>query len=196
MKKRNPWISIADLLSSVVLVLLLMFTLAAIAPKYTQDAQRHKIMEQISSALADYEKIGQLKVNQNEGILEFTSVTFPPGSAQLGADTVPLVKDIAVRLRQYMTEHPHMEVLIEGHTDPAAVTNVVNSGGYYENNIQLSTLRASNVRSALLGQMGNEYAKRIGVAGYGDTRLKNTQDPLSAENRRIEIRLLWNGQEK
>lgn len=56
MKRRNPWISISDLLSSVVLILLLMFTLAAIAPKYSQDAQREKVMNQISSALMSYEQ--------------------------------------------------------------------------------------------------------------------------------------------
>lgn len=194
MKKRNPWISIADLLSSVVLVLLLMFTLAAIAPKYTQEAQKHKIMTQISVALEDYENSGQIKVNQNEGTLEFTEVTFPVGSAQLDENTDQLIKDIANKLVEYMNEYPRMEVLIEGHTDPSVVNNVVNSGGYYENNIQLSTLRASNVRSALLNYMGGEYAKRIGVAGYGDTRLKNTVNPMSSENRRIEIRMIWNGQ--
>ncbi len=193
MKRRNPWISISDLLSSVVLILLLMFTLAAIAPKYSQDAQREKVMNQISSALMSYEQKGQLKVNQSEGILEFTSVTFPLGSAELDANTDQLVKDIADKLIEYMEEYPRMEVLIEGHTDPSVVSNVVNDGGYYENNIQLSTLRAANVRASLLNYMGNEYARRIGVAGYGDTRLKNTVNPLSAENRRIEIRMLWNG---
>lgn len=193
MKRRNPWISISDLLSSVVLILLLMFTLAAIAPKYSQDAQREKVMNQISSALMSYEQKGQLKVNQSEGILEFTSVTFPLGSAELDANTDQLVKDIADKLIEYMEEYPRMEVLIEGHTDPSVVSNVVNYGGYYENNIQLSTLRAANVRASLLNYMGNEYARRIGVAGYGDTRLKNTVNPLSAENRRIEIRMLWNG---
>ena len=98
MKRRNPWISISDLLSSVVLILLLMFTLAAIAPKYSQDAQREKVMNQISSALMSYEQKGQLKVNQSEGILEFTSVTFPLGSAELDANTDQLVKDIADKL--------------------------------------------------------------------------------------------------
>ena len=64
----------------------------------------------------------------------------------------------------------------------------------FEDNIQLSTLRAANVRKELLASMGKEYANRIGVAGYGDTRLKNTEQPVSPDNRRIEIRLLWKGQ--
>ena len=172
-----------------------MFVLSAIAPKYTQEAQRHMMMEQIDEALVDYKEKGQVNVNQEEGILEFTAVTFDTGSAELGVGTAPLVKDLAARLQQYMNEHPRLEILIEGHTDPSSVKGVVNDGGYFENNIQLSTLRAANVRGALLKQMGNEYAKRIGVAGYGETRLKNISNPMSAENRRIEIRLLWNGKD-
>lgn len=194
-KQRNPWISIADLLSSVVLVLLLMFVLSAVAPRYTQEALRHSMMEQIEAALVDYKEKGQVNVDQDKGVLEFTAVTFASGSAELDQGTAPLIKDLAGRLKHYMQEHTRMEVLIEGHTDPSSVKGVVNEGGYYENNIQLSTLRAANVRGALLNQMGNEYANRIGVAGYGETRLKNTREPMSAENRRIEIRLLWNGQE-
>ena len=193
--KRNPWIGIADLLSSVVLVLLLLFIMASIGPKYTKEAQRQDMMQQINTALNDYESKGQIRVHRDKGILEFTSVTFPSGSAQLNENTEPMIKDLAFRLKQYMTEHSSMEILIEGHTDPDVVSEVVNRGGYFADNIQLSTLRAANVRSALLNYLGKEYANRIGVAGYGDTRLKNAADPLSAENRRIEIRILWNGQE-
>lgn len=194
--KRNPWISIADLLSSVVLVVLLLFVMAAIAPKYTQELARNRIMSKFDSDLNKYESSGQLKVRIDESILEFTAVTFDQGSASLSGKTNNLVKDIAVKLKDYMQEHPKMEILIEGHTDPATVKSVSNVGGYYADNIQLSSLRAANVRKALLNHMGNDYAKRIGVAGYGETRLKNTKDKYSAENRRIEIRILWDGNEK
>jgi len=191
--KRNPWISIADLLSSVVLVVLLLFVMAAICPKYTQELARNRIMSKFDSDLGKYESSGQLKVRVDESILEFTSVTFKQGSASLNAKTANLVKDIAVKLKDYMLEHPKMEILIEGHTDPAIVKSVSNVGGYFADNIQLSSLRAANVRKALLQHMGNDFAKRMGVAGYGETRLKDTKNKYSAENRRIEIRILWEG---
>lgn len=194
--KRNPWISIADLLSSVVLVVLLLFVMSVVGPKYSIEMQRNKIMSQFNTELTDYEMKGQLRVYVDKSILEFTSVTFEQGSARLNANTNALVKDIAVKLEQYMKEHPAMEILIEGHTDPAKVISVSNVGGYYANNIQLSSLRAANVRESLLNVMGKGFAKRIGVAGYGDTRLKNTKDKYSAENRRIEIRILWDGKEE
>ena len=192
--KRNPWISITDLFSSVVLVVLLLFVMAAIVPKFTQEAQRREMMEKIESALTVYEEQGQVKVHSETGMLEFTSVTFDSGSAELTPETKLLVKDLSANLTGYMAENPMMELLIEGHTDPAMIHTVVNRGGYFADNIQLSTLRAANVRRELLVSMGKEYANRIGVAGYGDTRLKNIEQPLSAENRRIEIRILWKGQ--
>ena len=193
MKKRNPWVSISDLLSSVVLVLLLLFVMASIIPKYTQEAQRQQMMNQIDQALKDYKNQGLLKINIDTGVLEFTSVTFSSGSAVLNPETTKIIKELAEKLELYMDTNDTMEILIEGHTDPAVVSAVRNEGGYFSNNIQLSTLRAANAREALLQYMGTQYSKRIGVAGYGETRLRNTKDPLSAENRRIELRILWNG---
>lgn len=194
MRRNNPWISISDLLSSVVLILLLMFILASVLPQYTQEAQKREMMSRIEAALKEYEERGQVQIHLETGILEFTSVTFPSGSAELTPLAANAVKDFSSQLKIYMTENPKMEVLVEGHTDPAIVSAVRNKGGYFENNVQLSTLRAANVRSALLQNIGQEFAQRIGVAGYGETRLKNTENPLSEENRRIEIRILWNGQ--
>lgn len=195
MKKRNIWVSIADLLSSVVLILLLMFILASVLPQYTQEAQKREMMTQIEHALKSYEESGQVRVHISTGMLEFTSVTFPSGSAELSPAVISVINEFAAQLKNYMIENPKMEVLIEGHTDPSAVESLGKKGGYFANNVQLSTLRAANVREVLLKIIGNEYAKRIGVAGYGETRLKNTENPLSEENRRIEIRILWNGQD-
>ena len=195
MRRNNPWISISDLLSSVVLILLLMFVLASVLPQYSQEAQKQEMMSKIEAALKEYEERGQVKIHLETGILEFTSVTFPSGSAVLTTAAADAVKDFSSQLKIYMTENPKMEVLVEGHTDPAIVSEVRNQGGYFENNVQLSTLRAANVRSVLLQNVGQEFAQRIGVAGYGETRLKNKENPLSEENRRIEIRILWNGQD-
>ncbi len=195
MKRNNPWISISDLLSSVVLILLLMFVLAAILPQYTQEAEKREMMNRISAALQEYQDKGQVRVNLETGILEFTSVTFPSGSAEVTLEALKAIRDFSEQLKAYMVENPKMEVLIEGHTDPAPVSSVRNKGGYFDNNVQLSTLRAANVRDALLNNIGKEYAERIGVAGYGETRLKNKENPLAEENRRIEIRILWKGQE-
>lgn len=190
-QQSNPWISISDLLSSVVLILLLLFIMASIVPKFSMDSQRLEMMNQINLALKEYEKEGLVKVHRESGVLEFTSVTFDQGSAQLNSNTEHLVEEMSKKLQVYLKEKPNLEILIEGHTDPSAVHNVVNIGGYYDSNIQLSALRAINVRNTLLRHVGAEYSGRIGAAGYGETRLKNKDNPMASENRRVEIRLLW-----
>ena len=194
-QQSNPWISISDLLSSVVLILLLLFIMASIVPKFSMDSQRLEMMNQINLALKEYEKEGLVKVHRESGVLEFTSVTFDQGSAQLNSNTEHLVEEMSKKLQVYLKEKPNLEILIEGHTDPSAVHNVVNIGGYYDSNIQLSALRAINVRNTLLRHVGAEYFGRIGVAGYGETRLKNKDNPMASENRRVEIRLLWSNTE-
>ena len=195
MRKGNPWISISDLLSSVVLVLLLLFVMASIIPKYNQENQRRLMMTQIDQTLKEYQDSGQVRVNTDTGILEFTSVTFDSGSAVLTPVTINIIQQLATKLKDYMDHNAMMELLIEGHTDPSpvATNRLVDRGGYFQNNIQLSTLRATNVRETLLKFMGKEYAGRIGAAGYGETRLKNVENPMSPENRRIELRIVWNG---
>lgn len=194
--KRNPWVSIADLLSSVVLILLLLYVMASIVPKFTQEAKQNDMMKQLQDALTEYEDKGQLQVHIDTGTLEFTSITFESGSAEVTGDTKKLITDLAQKVKLYMDTQEKMEILVEGHTDPAVIHDVLNRGGYFADNVQLSTLRAANVRKEMLANMGTQYAQRIGVSGYGDTRLKNKDNPLSAENRRIEIRILWNGQDK
>ncbi len=189
--EKNPWIPIADLLSSVALVLLLLFIMAIIVPRFTQESQKREAIIQLQGALRDYEVNGLVKVHTESGMLEFTDITFDKGSALVNDKSIPAIKEVAGVLIANMDKNPQMQILIEGHTDPAVVTATVNKGGYFENNIQLSALRASNVRGYLLQFMGEGYANRIGVAGYGETRLKNNIDKMASENRRVEIRMLW-----
>ena len=127
-QQSNPWISISDLLSSVVLILLLLFIMASIVPKFSMDSQRLEMMNQINLALKEYEKEGLVKVHRESGVLEFTSVTFDQGSAQLNSNTEHLVEEMSKKLQVYLKEKPNLEILIEGHTDPSAVHNVVNIG--------------------------------------------------------------------
>ena len=189
--EKNPWIPIADLLSSIVLVLLLLFIMAVIVPRFTQETQKRDAITQLQGALHDYEVKGLVKVHMESGMLEFTDVTFDKGSALLNDKSIPVIKEVASILIANMDKNPKMQILIEGHTDPAVVSATVNKGGYFENNIQLSALRASNVRGYLLQFMGETYINRIGIAGYGETRLKNKDDIMASENRRVEIRMLW-----
>lgn len=102
MKYSNPCMSISDLLSSIILILLLMFVLAAILPQYTQEAEKHEMMSRISAALQEYQNSGKVRIHLETGILEFTSVTFSSGSAELSPTALKAVKDFSDQLKAYM----------------------------------------------------------------------------------------------
>lgn len=74
-------------------------------------------------------------------------------------------------------------IVLNGHTDAAG------SDGY---NQDLSERRAAAVRDYLIGSFAID-ANRLIAIGYGEERLKNTDDPLAAENRRVEVINLTNG---
>ncbi len=67
--------------------------------------------------------------------------------------------------------------LIAGHTD---------AKGGQRFNVDLSRRRAEAVRRFLLANFSID-AKRLVARGFGATHLKNRREPLSAENRRVQI---------
>ena len=66
---------------------------------------------------------------------------------------------------------------IYGHTD---------SSGPAEYNKQLSQERADAVRAYLIENFKLDGARLVAI-GYGEERLKNTETPTAAENRRVQI---------
>jgi chemotaxis protein MotB len=74
-------------------------------------------------------------------------------------------------------------VAVEGHTDAMRYA----AGARYTN-WELSSDRANAARR-LLEEMGVDAGRINEVRGYADTQLRNTANPLAAENRRISILL-------
>lgn len=68
-------------------------------------------------------------------------------------------------------------IVLNGHTDAAG------SEAY---NQDLSDRRAAAVRDYLISNFGIAGDRLIAI-GYGEERLKNTEDPLAEENRRVEV---------
>jgi outer membrane protein OmpA-like peptidoglycan-associated protein len=67
--------------------------------------------------------------------------------------------------------------VIAGHSD---------AKGSAEYNLALSQQRAESVRQFLIANFGIDGAKLVAI-GMGLKHLKNTKDPLAAENRRVQI---------
>ncbi|MGT9846527.1 OmpA/MotB family protein, partial [Pseudomonas aeruginosa] len=63
-------------------------------------------------------------------------------------------------------------------------------------NFTLSAARAREARKLLIQALNEEQAKRVIVAGYGDSHPLEGKDPGDARNRRVEIQLSPSGSGK
>lgn len=68
-------------------------------------------------------------------------------------------------------------IILNGHTD---------AKGTQSYNLDLSERRAVSIRQYLLGHFPIEDERLIAI-GFGEERLKNSDDPEAAENRRVEV---------
>ncbi len=109
-------------------------------------------------------------------------VHFQTGSATILPDSFPMLTEIALLLKA----NPDIKkMMIEGHTD---------NRGNADMNLDLSKRRAASVRSWLI-QRGVEDG-RLSSEGYGLTRpvASNDTDAGRASNRRVEFKILEQGE--
>ncbi len=101
-------------------------------------------------------------------------VAFGYDSAQLLLEARPYLDQVG----RLMQEDKALALLIEGHTDATGST---------EYNKDLSERRASSVRQYLIGEYGIDPA-RLPHVGRGKSVPLNVENPLAAENRRVQFR--------
>lgn len=106
------------------------------------------------------------------------AVNFEVNSATLMSDAVDQLRSLADALKR--ASLAANAFIITGHTD---------ASGRAAYNKALSQRRASAVRDFLVG--AGIDASRLAVCGMGEERLKNREEPESAENRRVEITKLY-----
>lgn len=85
------------------------------------------------------------------------------------------------KIGKVISEHKG-SIIVNGHTDARPFRTAK-----YDN-WRLSTARAQSAYY-MLARSGLDEKRMTEVAGFADRKLKNTDDPLAAENRRIEILL-------
>jgi outer membrane protein OmpA-like peptidoglycan-associated protein len=103
------------------------------------------------------------------------SVQFDYNSDRLGTAAIPAVEEIGKALASPKLSNGAF--MVAGHTD---------GKGSDEYNQQLSERRAESVKAYLVAHYPIPASNLIAV-GYGKSKLKNVNDPLSAENRRVQI---------
>lgn len=106
----------------------------------------------------------------------FNAAEFEAGKADLPEAAKFVLHDLA----KMMEKHPEIKLRIEGHTS---------AEGDADFNQKLSEQRAQAAVDFLVNNEGVD-ASHLVAAGFGSSKLKNTADPMAAENRRTEFEII------
>lgn len=106
----------------------------------------------------------------------FNAAQFEQGKADLNDDAKLALHDLAKVLKQ----NPNLKLRIEGHTSAEGDADV---------NQKLSEARAQAAVDFLVNKEGVDAAQ-LEAVGLGSSKLKNTENPTSDENRRTEFEIL------
>jgi flagellar motor protein MotB len=106
----------------------------------------------------------------------FNAAEFEQGKADLSDEAKFVLHDLGKLMKQY----PELKLRIEGHTSAEGEASV---------NQKLSMDRAQAAVTFLVEHEGVENS-RLQAAGFGSSKLKNTADPMAAENRRTEFEVI------
>ena len=212
----NYFISMTDLMVGLLLIFIILLMFFALQFKETIHEQdtiseaRESILNDVQKTLKEAGVTVRLEVNQ--GLIRLPeSVLFESGQAALNDRGRRAIEVLAASLEQILPCYTKGvrsrrescpggnalvdAILIEGHTDDVPVK----SGRRWQDNLELSTFRATNTYRALLeASTGNgdssllDFQNAAGVpvlsvSGYGQHR------PVAEEkapNRRIDLRLL------
>jgi chemotaxis protein MotB len=101
------------------------------------------------------------------------------------------VESVQKYLGDFLRENPKARIFVEGYTDNLPVKNpVVDYQRFctvYDDNFTLSAARAREARRYLIGSLNDDAARRIVVAGYGESKPLFGIDPGDPKNRRVEV---------
>ena len=211
--KPNEWVSIADLMSGVVAVVILLFVVAVLQKNFDaykhlqEEAQRkremlsHRDLQQEHLAGMFKELGNSLKEAQADGLVVIDSQThkitlrdgvFNRGSACITSEAQAALERLTDRDSSFLKSFPTGRIYVEGHTDNVPVDHpVTNYAAFctvYDDNYTLSAARAREARRLIIGTLDADTARRVIVAGYGDSQPLPNIPPEDGRQRRIEVR--------
>jgi chemotaxis protein MotB len=119
---------------------------------------------------------------------------FSKGSACITPEAKAAFSSVEKNISSFLGNIPEGQIFVEGHTDniPVSrpVTDFLKFCTVYDDNYTLSAARAREARNLLVGGLAADTARRIVVAGYGDSHPVAGIDPADARNRRVEVRFV------
>ncbi|ASY74421.1 OmpA/MotB family protein [Pectobacterium polaris] len=206
--KPNEWVSISDLMSGVMAVVMLLLVMSVLQKTWS-DIKHKQEMEQ--GANAQRAKVGEMLGNikaslngtANEGLvaldvnsqkITLRDGVFNRGSACIAPQANQAFATIETQVVLFLNEFTTGQVFIEGYTDNLPVTRpVTNFESFctvYDDNFTLSAARAREARKFIVGDLAPAIARRVIVAGYGDSQPIPGVPPEDARQRRIEVRFV------
>ena len=206
--KPNEWISISDLMAGVTAVVLLLLVMSVLQKTYAElkhkqeleqggAAQQKRLADMSDDLMKSVEKQGAsnlISFDIADGRITLKENIFKVGSACITSSAAQAFKNIDQKIVNFLKENPLASVYVEGHTDSSSVKqpviDYINNCTVYDDNFTLSAARAREARKLLISNLNESEAKRVIVAGFGDSRPIEGLDPTDGRNRRVEIQFI------
>ena len=206
-KKPSEWISIADLMSGVMAVVVLMLVISVLQNTYaeikhkqamenSQQSDRQKVanlLADIQTSVAAQGAGNLIDFNMEQSKITLKDNVFARGSACITPEAQLAFSNIEDKIMNFLQQSANARIFVEGHTDNIPVSRPVTDYQrfctVYDDNYTLSAARAREARKLLIGQLDPSIAKRIIVAGYGDSQPIKGIPAEDDANRRVEVRL-------
>jgi len=204
--KPNEWVSISDLMAGVMAVVMLLLVMSVLQKTYSDlkhkqelekssSSQREKVgnmLNELKDSLSGTANEGLVVLDVNAQKITLRDGVFNRGSACITEQARLAFSSIEARVADFLTEFKNGKVYVEGHTDnlPVShpVTNFESFCTVYDDNFTLSAARAREARKLIVGALSSANAKRVVVAGYGESQPIPGIPPEDAQQRRIEVR--------
>lgn len=205
MKQNDYWVSISDLMSGVVGVLVLFFVvsiLAIVGAQIAAEEEKQRGAREVVQKLSDQSKNNkayeEIEFFSGNGLIRLADSSFTQGSACINkSQKILLQQQMSEIIIKELSQNIRLGVQIEGHTDIVPVSSSKRSSiltcAPFDDNYTLSAGRAREARNALFSDVDRataDWMRRVSVVGYGSDRLIDVENPESAKNRRVEIRFI------
>ena len=207
-EKPSEWVSISDLMAGVMAVVMLLLVMSVLQNQF---AELKRQEEQNQAGVTEQEKVtgllqemkAALDAQGDSGLVSFDLAgnkmtlgdkMFARGSACLTDEAKRELRLVSPRIATFFGSSGDAQILVEGHTDNTQVarpvTDFVKFCTVYDDNFTLSAARAREARKLIIELLEPGQAKRVIVAGYGDSQPLPEIDPADEHNRRVEVQFV------
>ncbi|WP_416422362.1 OmpA family protein [Pseudomonas sp. App30] len=207
-EKPNEWVSISDLMAGVMAVVMLLLVLSVLQNKFAalkreqekaQGAQTEQqrvvdMLKSMQSTMDDEGESGLVSFDLTGSKITLRDRIFARGSACVTDEARHALSSLGPKIAEFVNGSAQAQVFVEGHTDNVQVSRPVTDYSkfctVYDDNFTLSAARAREARKLLIALLDEQQAKRVIVAGFGDSQPLPGLEPGDEKNRRVEVQFL------